>query len=205
MLRQLKALGITGLIVLARDLLLTKLFFRNARLVRWPFLIRREGEIFIGPGLNTGPRLLLETRSVEAKLVIGKNFVANTDLHIGVIESVTIGNNVLVASGVFISDHSHGSYNPQNSSSPETPPNTRQLVSSPVRIGDNCWIGEKVAILPGVTIGKGTIIGAGSVVTNPIPEYVIAVGNPARVIKKYDPNKKSWKTSHDSSEHDIEV
>ena len=49
--------------------------------------------------------------------------------------------------------------------------------------GDDVWIGTRVIILPGVTIGKGVIIGAGAIVTKDIPEYAIAVGNPARVIK----------------------
>lgn len=54
----------------------------------------------------------------------------------------------------------------------------------PIRIGDDCWLGGNVTILPGVTIGSGTIIGAGSVVTKDIPENVIAVGNPCRVLRK---------------------
>jgi maltose O-acetyltransferase len=53
-----------------------------------------------------------------------------------------------------------------------------------VQIEDNVWIGAKAIILPGVTIGQGAVIGAGSVVTMDIPEYSIAVGNPARVLKK---------------------
>lgn len=52
----------------------------------------------------------------------------------------------------------------------------------PVRIGNNVWIGDKVIILPGVEIGDGCIIGAGSVVTHSIPSYTIAAGNPARII-----------------------
>jgi acetyltransferase-like isoleucine patch superfamily enzyme len=61
-----------------------------------------------------------------------------------------------------------------------------------VRIEKGCWIGEKVIILPGVNIGKRSIIGAGSVVTKSIPEYSIAVGNPARVIKTWNKDKKQW-------------
>jgi maltose O-acetyltransferase len=53
-----------------------------------------------------------------------------------------------------------------------------------IRIGDDCWIGGGVIIVPGVTIGNGVTIGAGSVVTKDIPDRVVAVGNPARVIKK---------------------
>jgi len=55
--------------------------------------------------------------------------------------------------------------------------------SRPVRVGDDVWIGAKVIILPGLTIGKGAIIGAGAVVTKDVPPYAICVGNPARVIR----------------------
>ena len=54
----------------------------------------------------------------------------------------------------------------------------------PVRIGKNCWIGAGAVILPGVTIGDGTVIGAGSIVTKDIPSYVVAVGNPCRVLRE---------------------
>ena len=56
-----------------------------------------------------------------------------------------------------------------------------------VTIGDDCWIGGNVIILPGVTIGKGCTIGAGSVVTKDIPEYSVAIGSPAKVVKKVKP------------------
>ena len=62
----------------------------------------------------------------------------------------------------------------------------------PVKIGEQCWIGEKVVILPGVTIGTRSIIGAGSVVTKSIPDYSIAVGNPAKIIKKYNRESNVW-------------
>lgn len=60
----------------------------------------------------------------------------------------------------------------------------------PIVIGDNCWIGADVTILPGVTIGSDTIIGAGSVVTKDIPDRVIAVGNPCRVLRKITENDR---------------
>ena len=58
--------------------------------------------------------------------------------------------------------------------------------SAPIVVGDDVWIGTRVIILPGVTIGKGVVIGAGAIVTKDIPEYAIAVGTPARVIKYRD-------------------
>ena len=55
-----------------------------------------------------------------------------------------------------------------------------------------CWVGEKVIIMPGVTIGDRSIIGAGAIVTRDIPPYSIAVGNPAKVIKRYNFKTHSW-------------
>ena len=55
-------------------------------------------------------------------------------------------------------------------------------------IGEDCWLGGNVIVLPGVTIGKGSTIGAGSVVTKDVPDYCVAAGNPARVLKKIDVN-----------------
>lgn len=57
---------------------------------------------------------------------------------------------------------------------------------APINIGEDCWLGGNVTVLAGVTIGRGTTIGAGSVVTKDIPPFVVAVGNPARVLKKID-------------------
>jgi acetyltransferase-like isoleucine patch superfamily enzyme len=57
----------------------------------------------------------------------------------------------------------------------------------PITVGNNVWIGGKVVVLPGVTIGDNTVIGAGSVVTSDIPDNVVAVGNPCRVLRKIPP------------------
>ena len=100
---------------------------------------------------------------------------------------VTIGDDVLIASHVMISSENHG-IDPES----EIPYRNQPLVSKPVSIGDGCWIGEKVCILPGVTIGKKCIVGAGSVVTKSIPDYSIAVGNPAKVIKQYNFETHNW-------------
>lgn len=59
--------------------------------------------------------------------------------------------------------------------------------AAPVTIGDDCWIGGNVTIMPGVTIGQGCTVGAGSVVTRDIPDFSVAMGSPARVVKKVDP------------------
>jgi lipopolysaccharide O-acetyltransferase len=118
----------------------------------------------------------------------------NDYVHIVSSNSVKIGNNVLLASKIFISDTSHGNYSGDSiiQSSPNTKPNNRPLVNKTVTIEDNVWVGEFVSILPGVTIGKGSIIGTLSVVNKSIPPYCIAAGSPARVIKKYNFETKKW-------------
>lgn len=100
---------------------------------------------------------------------------------------IVIGNDVLIASNTLITSENH-SIDPEN----DTPYMNQKLICLDVEIRDGCWIGEKAIILPGVTIGKKSIIGAGSVVTRSVPDYCIAVGNPAKVIKKYNFNNHKW-------------
>ena len=69
----------------------------------------------------------------------------------------------------------------------------------PVSIGDDCWVGGNVTIMPGVAIGKGCTIAAGSVVTKDIPDFSVAMGTPARVVKKVDPVPDLKKPGGESS------
>jgi acetyltransferase-like isoleucine patch superfamily enzyme len=59
----------------------------------------------------------------------------------------------------------------------------------PITVGEDCWFGGSVIVLPGVTIGRGVTIGAGSVVTKDVPAFHVVAGNPARIIRKIEPNK----------------
>ena len=136
-----------------------------------------------------------ETQTFTPRIVIKDNVELNDFVHIGAANYVEIGNNVLMASKVYISDHNHGFYSGDEQSDPEMPPSRRLLdAHRKVIIGDNVWLGEFVSVLPGVTIGKGSIIGANSVVSRDIPPYSIAVGTPARVVKQYDPVGKRWES-----------
>lgn len=187
-----KSIGLIGATRLAFDLLISKAMFPGVRILRRPFYIRNEGMLQMGKGFSCAPGLIIDVFGKSSKIVIGEGVMAYHNLHIGAIDSVIIGNRVLIASGVYISDHSHGCYSGENHSNPKIPPMERGLVSNPVTIGDDTWIGENVSILPGVDIGKGVVIGAGAVVTGNIPDYSIAVGAPARVIKKFDFEKGLW-------------
>lgn len=116
------------------------------------------------------------------EITIGDNVIFNTDVHIGCIDKVIIGNNVLLASRIYISDHSHGEVNIKALTAT---PALRPLISKgPVVIEDNVWIGEGACILPGVRIGRNAIIGANAVVTKNVPENTVVAGVPAKAIKK---------------------
>ena len=90
---------------------------------------------------------------------------------------IYIGSHTKIGPNVTIATASHPI-------SPEERLHDRDSINTPVHIGENCWIGANVIILPGVTIGNNTVIGAGSVVRKDIPPSVIAVGNPCRVLRK---------------------
>lgn len=101
-----------SLLKIGINLFLTKVFFSSARLIRHPFYIRGRCFIDIGINLTTGIGCRLDAFPIENKIVLkfGNNVEINDYVHIGAIENVTIGNNVLIASKVFITDHNHGSY-----------------------------------------------------------------------------------------------
>lgn len=103
-----------------------------------------------------------------------------------VIGPVTIGNDVMLAQNIVISGLNHG-YEDITVS-----PRLQKEVCKQVIIADNVWIGANAVITPGVTIGKHSIIGAGSVVTKNVSAYTVVVGNPAKAIKRYNPLTNSW-------------
>ena len=120
--------------------------------------------------------------SYEPEISIGDNCNLGEHNHITAINRISIGNGVLTVQYVYIGDNSHGSLSMEESS---IPPAFRKLVSKgEVVIEDNVWVGDKVAILSGVRIGEGSVIGANSVVTKDVPPFCIVGGCPARIIRK---------------------
>ena len=173
------------------SLLLTKLFYRPARLIRRPIYIRGRKGMTFKEGFTTGYRCRFEIFNPDndTKLHIGKNCKIGDNVHIAASNSVVIGDDCLFASNIYISDTNHG----DGSESPLLPPDERKLSSSFVEIGNNVWLGEGVAILPGSKIGDGVTVGAHSVVKGQIPPYTIIAGTPAKVIKIYDFEDEEWK------------
>ena len=190
----LRRYGWLGSFRLFTHVLFTRICFRPARLIRFPIYIRGRSAMVWGKGFTTGVGVRLDAFGHSPlQIIIGENVQLNDYVHIGAIEEVSIGNDVLIASRVFITDHNHGEYSgTDRDSSPQEIPIVRDLVSKPVKIGNKVWLGEGVTVLAGVTIGEGSIIGAGAVVTSSIAPNSIATGVPAKVIKQYNFQQKRW-------------
>ncbi|MGL5978384.1 MAG: sugar O-acetyltransferase [Erysipelotrichaceae bacterium] len=137
---------------------------------------------------QTGENLYIEPPfrcDYGCHISIGENFYANYDCIIVDVNKVSIGNNVFFGPRVCVYTAGH----PIDA----TVRNTMLEFGTPVHIGNDCWIGGNTVILPGVRIGNGVVIGAGSVVTKDIPDNVIAVGNPCRVLRELtESDHKRW-------------
>lgn len=151
--------------------------------------IRGAKYISIGKHFRAGNGMRLEAidqyRGQEFKpcISIGDDFCASEYCHIGAINSIEIGNHVLLGSKVYITDHQHGT---TALSDLKLNPQERQLSGKgSVKIEDSVWIGDGVVILPGVTIGRNSVLGANCVVTSNVPPYSVVVGIPAKIIKSY--------------------
>lgn len=175
------------------SLILTKLFYPQCRLIRRPIYMRGKASLSGAKNLTLGRGCRFDLSGEKETLFIGENCQFGDYTHIVAHEKVEIGNNCLLASKIFISDTSHGAYdNTDDTSKPDVPPNKRKLVTEPVKIGDNVWIGENVVILSGVEIGDGCIIGANSVVIRNVEKNSIVAGVPARYLKKWDDTEGEW-------------
>lgn len=132
-------------------------------------LFGREVQAFVTPPFNC---------DYGYNITLGKNAYFNFNCVILDIAPVSIGSNTLFGPGVQI----YGAMHPML---PEQRPNWMEY-GKPVTIEDDVWVGGAAIICPGVTIGRGSVIGAGSVVTRDIPPMVFAAGNPCRVIRPLD-------------------
>jgi acetyltransferase-like isoleucine patch superfamily enzyme len=151
-----------------------------------PVRIWGEHRISLGDDVWVGPGCWLQVvgdpRSqggVAISIGSGTNFAGN-----GVVSaaaSITIGDDVLFARGIYVSDHSHAF------GDAETPVIDQGIDKvAPVVIEDGAWLGENVVVCPGVRIGRGAVVGANSVVVRDIPARSVAVGAPATVVRELD-------------------
>ena len=148
-----------------------------------------EDDVYVSEGVEIIALKGQTDNNYDPEIIIGKNTRIHARARITSAGRIIIEDNVLIAPEVFITDHNHG-MNPETKGGYSR----QKLIVKSVSIGDGTWLGQRVCVLPGVSIGKHCIIGAGSVCTHNIPEYCIAVGVPARVIKKWDPHEKQWRS-----------
>ena len=127
-----------------------------------------------------------EQQFPNASITIGNNCSIGEYSHITACNKITIGDGLLTGRYVLISDNSHGGLSTEESS---TPPINRELKSKgEVVIGNNVWLGDKVAVLSGVHIGNNVIVAANAVVTKDIPDNCVVAGVPGRIIKQIGHN-----------------
>lgn len=162
-------------------------------------LLEGGEHISIGDGFVAGQLLWIAAvhryrdQTFKPEIEIGDGVTCSQSVHIAAIHRVTIGDGVLFGSRVHVTDHSHGRYHGEEQDSPDTRPGHRILAPGrAVLIERNVWLGDGVVVLPGVTIGEGSVVGANSVVSRSLPPRVIAVGAPAVPIKRYEATSGRW-------------
>lgn len=111
----------------------------------------------------------------KALLEFGESVFVGRGTEFDVIEGVTIGDHTVIAPGCFITDHNHGM-------APDKRIDEQPCVSEPVTIGKDVWLGTKVVVLPGVSIGDGAVVAANAVVTKNVPPFGVVAGIPAKLL-----------------------
>jgi acetyltransferase-like isoleucine patch superfamily enzyme len=154
--------------------------------------------IFIGKNVYVRKHTWLAadpvTGDAHCRLTIGDGTYIGNFCHIYATSSIQIGNKVLLADRVYLSDNVH-SY--ENIHQPIMEQPVKQL--KPVILKDGCWLGENVCVI-GATIGRNSVVGANSVVTKDVPDYCVAVGSPAKIIKRYNTSTNSWQKTNNEGE-----
>jgi len=161
--------------------------FGTGSLIMWkPTTIFNERFITIGQDTLIGPDISLSAGMVPGQECITYPVVSIGDRCLigrgsGIVGhfSIEIGNDVWTGHNVYITDQNHGYEDVERPISQQSQPERA------VKIGDGSWLGYGSVVLPGVTIGKHVVVGANSVVTHDIPDYSVAVGVPAKVIKRF--------------------
>jgi acetyltransferase-like isoleucine patch superfamily enzyme len=113
----------------------------------------------------------------HGRIVIGRRVTLLTNVTLNSYDRIVIGDDTAFGDGCYVQDNDHGT-------TPGTPVMQQPQVSEPIVIGDDVWFGARCVVLKGVTVGDGAIVGAGSVVVKPLAAGVVAVGVPARAVKR---------------------
>lgn len=153
-------------------------------------VIRNYARLDLAPWNNftLGKKAVIEDfcciNNMVGDVYIGEN--AHLGLSNTVIGPVSIGNNTILAQNIVLSGLNHGY------TDPDIPIKNQKETTAQIVIEEDCWIGANSVVVAGVTIGKHSIVAGGSVVTKNVPPYTIVGGNPAKILKQYNPLTKSW-------------
>jgi len=120
-------------------------------------------------------------------IVLKRGCFINSGARISCARRVVVGADTMIAVGCFIADNNHAYADPDRSVKAQPLQTPGEVV-----IGDDCWLGANVCVVGNVHIGRHCVVGANSVVTGDLPEYSVAVGAPARVVRRYDPGRRAW-------------
>ena len=161
-----------------------------------PLVHHRRGKIRMAARLDTVPFntfVLMDKAIIEGQTLInnvmGEVIIGRSSL-IGfgsvIIGPVVVDDDVLLAQNVILSALNH------NYEDIHRPIREQGVNTSPIHVGKGAWIGAQAVVLPGVTIGRNSVVAAGAVVTKDVPDFSIVVGSPARVVRKYDPEQGSF-------------
>lgn len=161
---------------------------KKSRIIR-PLRLKNVEHISIGAEVIIHKHGWLQTQKISKtppELIIGNGCVIGNFSHITCVNRVCLEAKVLMADGVFITDHSHQYQD-------ITRPVVEQGIQAgrPVTIGFGSWLGENVVVMS-CRIGRNCIIGANAVVLDDVPDYCVAVGAPARVVRRWNPQSKTW-------------
>ncbi len=155
--------------------------------------IRLGERVIVYPGAFISVVGTWRGRDYEAELVVGDRVTIGHDLVVSCAARVEVGHDTAIGHRVYIGDTSHDyrciGVNPMDA---------ELIEPRPISIGSFCYLGTGCAIMPGVTIGDGAVVGVNSVVTQDVPSHTVVVGNPARAVRRFDGN--GWVTVRSESE-----
>jgi|tagenome__1003787_1003787.scaffolds.fasta_scaffold20987768_2 acetyltransferase-like isoleucine patch superfamily enzyme len=158
--------------------------FGRSSVIQLPVRLSGEDRIRIGSGVFVGAGSWLQTLGdlPETRLEIGDGTSIAGSCVLSAAVDVRLGQNVLLARNVYISDHIHAYTDTER---PVLSQGVEKL--APVVVEDGAWLGQGVVVCPGVRIGRGAVVGANAVVTKDVPAYTLAVGAPARIVREFGP------------------
>lgn len=165
--------------------------FGRRSVIALPARLDGVGHIRIGEGVFLGPGCWLNALVLPGReapeIAVGDGVSVTGQCVLSAARQIVLEDRVLVARNAYIADHGHAYQDP-------TQPILAQGVTDvrPVRIRAGAWLGQNVVVCPGVTIGRNAVIGANSVVRSDVPDFAVAVGAPARVVRRFNPANRTW-------------